>query len=60
MFGIQEDVCSPVQVMTDGHFVSAQLYEASLDEAFKVEVKGAEDHYAWGTIQHSVDEEPAV
>ncbi len=27
---------------------------------FKVEVKGAEDHYAWGTIQHAVGEEPAV
>ena len=23
-------------------------------------MKGAEDHYAWGTIQHAVGEEPAA
>ncbi len=23
-------------------------------------MKGAEDHYAWGTTQHAVDLEPAV
>ncbi len=47
-------------MMTDGH--SCQLSQRSVVGigVAKGEVKGAEDHYAWSTIDTVADEEPAV
>ena len=47
-------------MMTDGHSYQLSIRGVVGTGVAKTEVKGAEDHYAWGTIQHAVGEEPAV
>ena len=47
-------------MVTDGHSCQLSIRSVVGTGVAKTEVKGAEDHYAWGTIQHAVGGEPAV